>query len=66
MSFQTRKTFVHLRNINQDILMKSESFLTLHKQRGTYHGQAQKHSKDIVKVGTRLNSNTKEKNKIIE
>ncbi len=31
MSFQTRKTFVHLQNTNEDVLMKSESYLTLHK-----------------------------------
>jgi len=28
MSFQTSNTFVHLQNTNEDILIKSESFLT--------------------------------------
>ncbi len=39
MSFQTRKTFVHLQNTNEDILMKSESFLTLHRQQHNWHVQ---------------------------
>jgi len=30
MSFQTCKTFVHRRKTNEDILMKSEWFLSLH------------------------------------
>uniref|UniRef100_A0A671RR23 Sp4 transcription factor n=1 Tax=Sinocyclocheilus anshuiensis TaxID=1608454 RepID=A0A671RR23_9TELE len=44
MSFQTRKTFVHLRNTNEDILMKSDSTKQLKCS------QAQKRSKDIGKL----------------
>ncbi len=39
MSFQIRKTFVHLCNTNNDILDEIESFLTLHRQQRNYHTQ---------------------------
>ncbi len=46
MSFQTHKTFIHLQKTNEDILMKSESFLTLHRQRGCYHVQGRERYKE--------------------
>ncbi len=50
MSFQTHKTFIHLRNI-KILLMKSESFLTLHRLKMQLKcSQTQKRSKDIGKA----------------
>ncbi len=43
------QTFVHFRNTNEDILMKSEWFLTLHSN-ATDTFEAQKGNKDIVKI----------------
>ncbi len=39
MSFQTCKTFVHLRNTFKIFWMKSKIFLILHRQQHNYHVQ---------------------------
>ncbi len=46
MSFQTNESFVHLWKHK----LRSESFLMVHRQRGTTTIKAQKHSKDVVKM----------------
>ncbi len=37
MSFQTRKTFVHLQNTNKDVFDEIESYLTLHRQQHNWN-----------------------------
>ncbi len=58
MSFQTHNTFIHRRNTNLDILMKSESFLSLHRHNANEMFEAQKGSKDIVKIVSDVSGST--------
>ncbi len=44
MSFQTHKTQIKI------FLMKSDNFLTLHRQQWNWHVQAQKGSQDVDKI----------------
>ncbi len=44
MLFQTYKTFVHLRNTNQDI------FDEIHRQQENYPGKEQVHFHNVLKV----------------
>ncbi len=44
MLFQTYKTFVHLRNTNQDI------FDEIHRQQENYPGEKQVHFHNVLKV----------------
>ncbi len=51
MSFQTCKNFVHLQTQIKIFLMKSESFLALHRQQHNYHIQGpETQYKDIVNL----------------
>ncbi len=50
MSFQTGKTFVHLRNTNYDIFDEIRAFWPSIDSNATDTVKAQKGSKDIVKI----------------